>query len=149
MLLANDTVPLSQRRRESTPQNHSQLMTLRFIWIIGFPHGESCPMVSVDTGGIIDAAGRMSQESGQMQEGLRQELMEASTVSGATDYMTLCQAAKTEGRRLATFRCWKMFTKELPSSHQGWTPGLQTHQESLLLQTQRAHLSKPDREETC
>ena len=48
----------------------------------------------------------MSQETrdtlllGQMQEGLKHEVMKAPAVSGATSYKELCVAAKNEERRL-------------------------------------------------
>ena len=43
----------------------------------------------------------------QLQEGLRQSLMEAPAVSGATDYNSLCVAAKNEERRQAALRTRK------------------------------------------
>ena len=38
---------------------------------------------------------------GQLQEGLEHQIMESPAVSGATDYQSLCLAAKTEEKRLA------------------------------------------------
>ena len=53
---------------------------------------------------------------GQLQEGLRQDLMEAPAVSGAADYQSLCLAAKTEERRQATLRRRKQYNR--PASQQ-------------------------------
>ena len=40
----------------------------------------------------------------QFQEGLKYELMKAPAVSGASDYQTLCVAAKSEEQRLAELK---------------------------------------------
>ena len=48
---------------------------------------------------------------GQLQEGLRQDLMESPAVSGATNYQSLCLAMKIEERRQATLRQRKLFRK--------------------------------------
>ena len=50
----------------------------------------------------------------QLQEGLRQSLMEASAVSGATEYQSLCLAAKNEERRQAALRNRKGYQKSMP-----------------------------------
>ena len=50
---------------------------------------------------------------GQLQQGLRQDLMESPAVSGATNYQSLCLAAKTEERKQATLRQHKLFCKPL------------------------------------
>ena len=46
---------------------------------------------------------------GQLQEGLKQEIMSASAVSGAQKYKELCLAAKNEERRLAELRKRKQY----------------------------------------
>ena len=46
---------------------------------------------------------------GQLQEGLRHEIMSASAVSGAQKYQELCLAAKNEERRLAELRKRKQY----------------------------------------
>ena len=43
----------------------------------------------------------------QLQEGLRDNLMEGPAVSGAADYQALCIAAKNEERRQVELRKWK------------------------------------------
>lgn len=48
---------------------------------------------------------------GQLQEGLRQEIMSAPAVSGAQTYKALCLAAKNEERRLAELRKRKQYRK--------------------------------------
>ena len=47
---------------------------------------------------LISDETRCTLLHGQLQEGLRQRIMEALAVSGATDYKSLCIAAKTEKR---------------------------------------------------
>ena len=50
---------------------------------------------------------------GQLQEGLRDNLMEGLAVSGAVDYRALCIAAKNEERRLQELRKCKHYHKPL------------------------------------
>ncbi len=47
----------------------------------------------------------------QFQEGLRLELMEAPSVSGAETYSTLCLAAKNEERRIAEIKKRHLYRK--------------------------------------
>ena len=46
---------------------------------------------------------------GQLQEGLKHPIMEAPSVSGATDYQALCIAAKAEERRLAELKKRRLY----------------------------------------
>ena len=52
----------------------------------------------------------------QLQEGLRDNLMEGPAVSGAVDYQALCIAAKNEERRQVELKKWKQYRRlALPS----------------------------------
>ena len=52
---------------------------------------------------------------GQLQEGLRQELMRAPAVSGAQTYQELCLAARNEEKRLTELRKRQQYQKASPS----------------------------------
>ena len=64
---------------------------------------------------------------GQLQEGLRHKIMEAPAVSGATDYKSLCIAAKTEERRLAELKKRRQYR---PDSKQGQNRGEQSEEKT-------------------
>jgi len=49
---------------------------------------------------------------GQLQEGLRYEIMRSPAVSGAQSYKELCVAAKNEERRLAELQKYQQYSKE-------------------------------------
>ena len=49
---------------------------------------------------------------GQLQEGLEHKIMESPAVSGATDYQSLCLAAKTEEKRLAEIKKRRQYHSE-------------------------------------
>ena len=49
---------------------------------------------------------------GQLQEGLEHQIMESPAVSGATDYQSLCLAAKTEEKRLAEIQKRRQYHSE-------------------------------------
>ena len=49
---------------------------------------------------------------GQLQEGLKQKIMEAPAMSSATDYQALCIAAKAEERQLAELKKCHQYRSE-------------------------------------
>ena len=53
---------------------------------------------------------------GQLQDGLKHQIMEAPAVSGATDYQALCLAAKTEEKRLAKLKKRSQYQKQSQTS---------------------------------
>ena len=59
----------------------------------------------------------------QLQEGLKQKIMKAPAVSGATDYQALCIAAKAEERQLAELKKRRQCSSE---SKPGQTQGTQS-----------------------
>ena len=63
----------------------------------------------------------------QLQEGLKLELMKASSVSGAGTYQALCLAAKNEERRLAELRKRHFYKKSLPGHSQTTVAPSQSH----------------------
>ena len=57
---------------------------------------------------------------GQLQEGLRYNLMKAPAVSGAQTYPELCMAAKNEEKRQAELKKWQEYIRDqqqLPQLH--------------------------------
>ena len=60
---------------------------------------------------------------GQLQEGLRQHLMEAPAVSGASTYTMLCHAAKNEERRQAELKKRKQYQADYAAHSSKKPPG--------------------------
>ena len=56
---------------------------------------------------------------GQLQEGLVHRIMESPDVSGATDYQSLCLAAKSEEKRLAEIKKHRQYRTEHKHMHTG------------------------------
>ena len=54
---------------------------------------------------------------GQLQEGLKHQIMESPAVSGATDYQNLCLAAKAEEKRLAELRKRRQYQFDQKRKH--------------------------------
>ena len=64
---------------------------------------------------------------GHLQEGLKHRIMEAPAVSGATDYKSLCVAAKMEERRLAELRKRGQYRSD---PKQGHPPGTESEKKA-------------------
>ena len=60
---------------------------------------------------------------GQLQEGLRYDIMRASSVSGAQSYIELCLAVKNEEKCLAELRKQRQYLKH--ARFDDWLPTLQ------------------------
>ena len=58
---------------------------------------------------------------GQLQEGLKHRIMESPAVSGATDYQSLCLAAKAEEKRLAEIKKRRQYHSERALAHPNQT----------------------------
>ena len=56
---------------------------------------------------------------GQLQEGLVHRIMESPAVSGATDYQSLCLAAKSEEKRLAEIKKRRQYRTEHKHTYTG------------------------------
>jgi len=66
----------------------------------------------------------------QLQEGLRDHLMEGPAISGAANYQDLCIAAKNEERQQAELIRWKQYCKTVPPTPSQQPRGEQVGQAS-------------------